>query len=67
MTGELLHDAIVAGLLVALGFGLEHIRIRWSQRQKRHKRKQALGRDYRPSPEVYTGRWTADHGRTQWR
>ena len=59
-----LFQAVLITLLILLGFGLEHMRIRWVLWKKRKARRFM---SYRKDPEPQMGRWTPEHGRSAWR
>lgn len=59
-------QAILFGSLIALGIGLEHMRIRHVQKRKKQARRQYLGMG-RKDPEPQLGRWTSEHGKASWR
>jgi hypothetical protein len=61
---ELLHGALTAGLLLATGFGIEHMRIRWSMKRKQKLRRQSLGMNTRRETEPYWSNWTPEIGRS---
>ncbi len=60
-------QAVLFGSLIALGIGMEHLRIRWAVKRKKQHRRSTLGMGYRKEPEPQMGRWTSEHGRAAWR
>jgi hypothetical protein len=64
MNPELIHDALVAGLLVSLGYAYAHLRLRWSMKRKQKLRRQSLGMNTRRETEPYWSNWTPEIGRS---
>jgi hypothetical protein len=59
MFDDPLHQGLLFGLFAALGIGIEHMRIRWSQKRKQKLRRQSLGMNTRRETEPYWSR--AEH------
>ena len=63
MITDPLFQGVLFGSLIALGIGIEHMRIRYSIHRKKQIRRQSIGVNYRKDPEPVWGNWTADIGR----